>query len=81
MRNSFAGIYLLSVLFAVHSSTLWAQVGQAQLVGTVRDSTGAVIPGAQVVALNERTGARRATTTNEQGYFVVPQRSLNLARS
>jgi hypothetical protein len=49
-----------------------AQTGQAQLVGTIKDGSGAVIPSGSVVAVSEKTGASRAAEANEQGYFVIP---------
>jgi hypothetical protein len=49
-----------------------AQTGQAQIVGTITDSSGAVIPKASVSAVNERNGAIRTAEANERGYFVIP---------
>lgn len=46
--------------------------GLGTIVGTVTDSTGAVVPSAKVKITNEATGAVRETVTNEQGYYVVP---------
>jgi hypothetical protein len=54
------------------SAYTFAQAGQAQLAGTIKDSSGAVIPGAAVSVINERTSAVRGTLANDQGYFVVP---------
>jgi len=39
--------------------TLIAQSDQGRITGTVRDQTGAVIPGATIVVKNERTGDER----------------------
>ena len=50
----------------------YAQSGQARVVGTIKDSSGAVIPGATVTSINERTGSLRMVTTNERGSFVIP---------
>jgi Carboxypeptidase regulatory-like domain len=44
----------------------------AQLTGTVQDSTGGVIPGAQVTLLDEATGAARVVATNGQGLYAFP---------
>src|SRR4051794_30863682 len=64
--------------------TLWALLGlscatpaaaqlasQTALVGTVTDSGGAVVPGAQVVAVNTGTKAPYETTTNADGYYNI----------
>jgi hypothetical protein len=49
-----------------------AQAGQGQIVGTVKDSSGGVVPQASVSATNERNGALRTALSNDQGYFVIP---------
>ncbi len=49
-----------------------AQTGEAQIVGTIKDSSGAVVPRATVTATNERTSAARTVAANEQGYYVIP---------
>ncbi len=49
-----------------------AQIGQAQLSGTVKDSSGGVILGASVEVINEKTGAVRNAVTNEAGLYMVP---------
>src|SRR5678815_3182350 len=49
-----------------------AQIGStAQITGTVRDSSGAVLPGADVTALQSDTGFRRAAVTDANGFFVL----------
>lgn len=49
-----------------------AQTEKAQVNGLITDSSGALVAGAQVSAVNTATGARRETTTNEQGLFNLP---------
>ncbi len=49
----------------------WAQT-DAELGGTVTDSTAAVIPDVAITVTHLETGVERTTTSNEQGYFVVP---------
>src|SRR6476646_7412514 len=44
---------------------------QTALVGTVTDSTGAVLPGAQVVAVNVGTKDTYEATTNDEGFFSI----------
>jgi hypothetical protein len=49
-----------------------AQTGTGRISGLVRDSTGAVVPGVQVVAKHEQTGIVHDTMTTEAGAFVFP---------
>src|ERR1039458_2117172 len=58
---------LLSFFPAAH-----AQVSSAEIGGVVTDSSGAILPGANVLIVNQGTGARRSTETNQSGAFVVP---------
>jgi outer membrane receptor protein involved in Fe transport len=50
----------------------WAQIGGGSIVGSVTDSSGAVMPGANVTATNVATNAVSTTVTNETGYFEFP---------
>src|SRR5712691_2657446 len=45
----------------------------AAISGTVRDSSGAVLPDAGVVLHNTATNLDRTTTTNSVGYYVIPE--------
>ena len=51
---------------------MYAQSSSATLVGTVMDSTGAVVVGATVQAKNIGTDLVRATTTASNGQYVIP---------
>ena len=66
------GSLVLVLALLLQSGSAMAQTGQAQIVGTVKDSSGAVVPKAAVIALNERNGVTRTTEANERGYFVIP---------
>ena len=49
-----------------------AQVGStAQITGTVRDASGAVLPGVDVSAIQTDTGFRRSAVTESNGLFVL----------
>lgn len=50
-----------------------AQVVYASIHGTVTDSSGAVIPGATVTALNTSTGISTTITTDSKGYYIFPE--------
>lgn len=63
---------LLLCLLSVVTSSGKAQGTNAALTGTVQDASGAVVPGAQVVAENTKTGVATTTTTNEAGVYNFP---------
>ena len=46
-----------------------AQVSTGTISGTVKDSSGAVLPGAHVVVLNEDTGISRTLDADENGHY------------
>ena len=49
-----------------------AQVLYGTIVGTLTDQTGAVVPRATVTVTNTATGLSRQATTNDTGYFSIP---------
>src|SRR2546422_10494201 len=60
------------LLFAALScASVWGQA-TAQIGGTVRDQSGAVLPGVEVTATQTETGITRNTVTNETGSYVLP---------
>src|SRR5215813_1851932 len=66
---------LVSGLFAVLFSLLmtggaWAQT-TAQVGGTVKDQSGAVLPGAEVTATQTDTGFKRTAVTDETGSYLL----------
>jgi hypothetical protein len=50
----------------------WDQEASATVSGTIVDSTGAAIGTAKITVVNESRGIRRASVTNDEGFFVVP---------
>ncbi|MGH9632287.1 MAG: carboxypeptidase regulatory-like domain-containing protein, partial [Bryobacteraceae bacterium] len=58
-------------LFVVVSVAL-AQAPTAELTGTIRDASGAVVPAAEVSATNEETGLTRTVGSNDLGFYTVP---------
>jgi hypothetical protein len=48
------------------------QVSGATLSGEISDNSGAVVPGALVTAQNVSNGASRSATTNDAGFYVIP---------
>jgi len=49
-----------------------AQITSATISGTVKDQTGGVLPGVDVVIKNLDTGLSRSVVTDANGYFTVP---------
>ena len=56
-------------------ASVWAQAS-AQISGAVRDQSGAVLPGVEVMATQTDTGIIRSTITNETGTFILPNLAL-----
>jgi hypothetical protein len=51
------------------SGTVRAESGRAAITGTVRDASGAVIEGAEVIAVNSANSLQESAITNEIGVF------------
>src|SRR5438067_9843290 len=64
-----AALPILITAFLLLVQPAVGQVITGDLVGTVADQTGAIIPGANVIATNAGTRSKRSTTTNENGEF------------
>jgi hypothetical protein len=61
---------IMIFILAAGTTVVLAQTETGQIVGEVKDPTGAVIPGATVVLRSTTRGAERRTTTNEIGTYV-----------
>src|SRR5262245_56818366 len=61
---------LLSILVA-SAASVSAQVTTVTISGIVSDSAGAVIPNAQVTAINVETNFSRAATTDSSGQYLI----------
>src|SRR5215467_4472680 len=61
---------LVLVLSFFNTIPTFAQSFQGGLRGTIRDQGGAIIPGVEVLLINEATDVSRNTITNETGEFV-----------
>src|SRR5207248_5127597 len=70
LRNSLMRLCLSSLLcLLLVSGVLWAQA-TGQISGTVRDASGAVIPGVEVKVTQTATGASRTALSGEDGRYV-----------
>src|SRR5438128_1515061 len=74
MKRILIGLSAAVLICVMSCSSLWAQA-TAQISGTVRDQSGAVLPGVEVTATQTETGIARTTVTNETGSYVL----VNLA--
>ncbi|MEO6235524.1 MAG: TonB-dependent receptor, partial [Vicinamibacterales bacterium] len=52
--------------------TAFAQITAATISGAIKDQTGAVLPGVNVVVKNADTGLTRSGVTDTNGYFTMP---------
>ncbi len=69
------GIAVLSAalaLVAPHTAAAQAQAANGNIEGTVRDSSGASLPGVMVTVTNMETGTTRSVVTNESGVYRAP---------
>ena len=65
------GLLVLALLLVVVSSA-FGQAVSSSLLGTVTDSTGAVVPGAKVTATEASTQVSRTAQSNESGNYQFP---------
>ena len=62
-------IFLLAALVAGLCAPAWAQGGRGGISGVVADSTGAIVPGANVTATSIASGSRMNVTSNAAGLY------------
>jgi hypothetical protein len=66
---AFACVSLVILMSGVNA---FGQGATGTILGSVKDPSGAVLPGVAVTATNTATNAARSTVTNDSGDFVVP---------
>jgi hypothetical protein len=69
--NRFVMVVWILLVGAIFQSNAWAQA-TAQISGTVRDPSGAVLPGVEITATQTSTGISRSTVSNETGAYLMP---------
>jgi hypothetical protein len=62
----------LLILFLISTLACLAQLSRGTITGTVKDGTGAVVPGASVRLVQTATNALSQTSSNEAGQYTVP---------
>src|SRR5437870_11035798 len=63
------GLLAMVLVLFVAALPAFAQLPTGTILGTVKDASGALVPGATVTAQNVETGASRSTLTNETGAY------------
>src|SRR6202046_3328023 len=71
LRRSTKVLLLISACTALFAPWCWAGVG-GSISGTVKDSSGAVIPHAEVTAINLDKGVRQTTKSDDKGFYTFP---------
>ncbi len=71
-RKLFASVAMPVACLVFSLNPLYAQYDNGSLVGTIRDNSGAAVPGVQVSLTNTATGIITATTTNSTGDYQFP---------
>ncbi|HZQ50549.1 MAG TPA: TonB-dependent receptor [Bryobacteraceae bacterium] len=66
-----AAISALSIVLLLSATTLRAQQTTADILGTVTDTSGAVLPGARITVHNLDTGADYTAVSNPSGEYIV----------
>src|SRR5450631_2113056 len=69
MRTKVLLAAMMPLLFAI---TVYAQESRGTILGRVTDSSGAVVPAADVKAVNVETGLAVTAKTNESGNYTLP---------
>ena len=75
MKRMVSGVFSIFLISTLMCGSVWAQA-TAQISGTVRDQSGAVLPGVEVTATQTDTGVARTIVTNETGSFVLSNMPL-----
>src|ERR1041385_3308721 len=71
MKRSVNVFWSVSLISVFACALVWAQA-TAQINGTVRDQSGAVLPGVEVTVTQTDTGINRTAVTDEMGSYILP---------
>src|SRR3989475_10914158 len=70
--NSALSLFMILAISILGAGQAYAQVAGATLTGTVKDSSGAFIPNAQVVITDLATGVTRTVSPGGGGLYTAP---------
>jgi hypothetical protein len=65
-----ASVFAAALFLSFGVTMIWAQA-TAQISGSVKDQSGAVLPGVEVTATQTATGAKRSAVTDETGSYIL----------
>ncbi|MDQ1474346.1 MAG: hypothetical protein QOJ99_5826 [Bryobacterales bacterium] len=65
-------LFVSLACLAVMSACAFGQAITATITGTVRDTSGSVVPNSNVTLKNESSGDVRKTVSNSEGYYSIP---------
>ncbi len=72
MKQAVKGSFFVALALLLLTTVASAQTNTGTFSGTVKDTTGAVIPGATVTAKNVSTSAERTVQTAADGTYIIP---------
>jgi hypothetical protein len=64
-------VKIVAILFLLVTNAAWAQFNTAEISGAVKDTSGAVLPGASVTAVHNGTGFRSEQLTDSNGDYLL----------
>jgi hypothetical protein len=67
--GSRAVVFVVGLILLVAAVPVFGQLPTGTILGTVKDSSGALVPGATVTAQNSETGGSRSISTDETGAY------------
>ncbi len=77
LQLGFLGTMLVVILMVVLCpATCLAQSNRGALAGTVKDTSGAVVPDAQITVIDLQTGNTYSTKSSGEGYYNIPEMSV-----
>src|SRR3989442_6968164 len=65
-------VFSIALVVLLFSLALFAQGNFGRILGSVKDATGAVIPGATVSIIDKERGLARTVTSDEAGLYNAP---------
>jgi Carboxypeptidase regulatory-like domain len=67
-----SSFFCAAVMIVLAAASAAAQANRATITGTVTDTTGAIVPGVDVLAINTGTNVPSKRVTNQDGIYVIP---------